>query len=210
MKFKAFSAALMLVCIGTSAYSENLKLLLSPAISDSNSIKGLRFWLIDQSLREASVSDRYEKDPFGRGEEYDVYKHTSVSCNLNLFLKNDTGVDVAFRDPFATVIGLKFVGPDKTMTMQGNIGMSTMFRGLSEDNDKILKNGDYVGIEFVSMSSVRFDSASAAKTAVSDGICDFKNIERVDPAGIMGEIMLSNENQWRAFSNSFYVLESFQ
>ena len=209
MKFTAFFAALIMLCMGTSAYSENLKLLLSPAISDSNTLKGLRFWLIKQSFKEPSISDRYEKDPFGRGAEYDVYKHTSVSCNLTLFLKNDTGFDVAFRDPFATVIGLEFVSPDKSMIMQGNIGMSSMSRGFSEDIN-ILKNEDYVGIRFVSMSSMRFDSTSAAKTAVNDGICDFKNIERVDPAGIMGEIMLSNENQWRAFANSFYIIENLQ
>jgi len=205
MKFNVFCAALCMSCIATIGYSEE-RVLMKPAITNETTSIGLDFWLIEPGLRNADVVDRYEKDPFDRGAEYDVYKYTTVSCNLSLYLENNTGFDVAFKNPFTTVIGLTFVSTDGTnKTMQGNIGMSAIF----PDFGKVMKKGAWHEIEFVSMSAEKFESPDDAATAVNAGFCDFTNIDRVVPAGILGAIMLSNEYEWRSFAEAIYVKSYF-
>jgi hypothetical protein len=170
----------------------------------------LTFYLNSSSISTPILYDEYERDPFGRGSTYDRYVKTFASCRLNLFLVNEGRYNIAFRDPFSTVIGLKFLLPDQEILMQGNVGMSTLFRGLSDGNVNILRIGDYAKIEFVSMSSTSFSSRLDAENWVSQEACNFNRTTRIEPYGIMGEIMMENESEWRNFNGSFkIVLEHF-
>lgn len=180
--------------------------LMRPAVLD-NSIQGLNFFIINDSFTAPSFYDIIDKDPFNRGANFDSYKGTEVTCRINLFLKNDTGFDVAFRDVYSTVIGLKFVLRDGNKLIQGNIGLSAALN-LTGESRNILKNNEYIQVNFVSMSSERFSSRRHADAWASDGGCDFSTVLDVERAGILGEIMLQNDTEWRSFGNSVGVVKN--
>ena len=141
------------------------------------------------------IKDRYEKDPFGRAEN-DKYKYTTVSCRHNfIFAAGPSGVKVAFRDPYSTVIGLTFISANNEITMQGNYGGSAGRRVLEEA----------AVVEFESLIPRRFSSRELANEAVASGLCDLLSATKIEPAGIMGEMMSDTATEWSELSRSFIV-----
>ena len=141
-----------------------------------------------------SVSDRYEKDPFGRAEN-DKYKYTYVRCRHNFQFRSYPAGKVAFRDPFSTIIGLTFISENNEITMQGNYGMSAGTRAMEES----------AVVEFESLIGRRFSSRELANEAVASGLCDLLSATKVEPAGIVGEMMSDTATEWSEVSRSLLV-----
>lgn len=156
----------------------------------------LNLYLTPQSIAEPRFTDNIDKDPFNRGVEYDIYKSTSVSCVLNLFMRNDSEYDIAFKDPFSSVIGLRFIKADGENYMQGNVGLSTMLSGMPGGDRQILQSAGTVPIQFVSLTSNIFSSREEARQWVNQGGCDFQLASSVERYGIVGEVMIETNVNW--------------
>tara|TARA_B100001057_G_scaffold332490_1_gene332899 strand:+ start:245 stop:823 length:579 start_codon:yes stop_codon:yes gene_type:complete len=154
--------------------------------------------LSDHGKLAPVIKDIYEKDPFNRPEN-DKYKYTSLSCRHTMYITSEKG-KVAFKNPFTTVIGLRFISQSREIVMQGNYGMSL--------RNKVLHQGMLERIDFVSLSSKEFSSRQFAENAITNGYCDLKSTTRVEPSGVGGEIMYDHENKWRQLSKNFVVIKT--
>ena len=185
--------ALLALILASSVSGEEMRVLHLAGEKGPNKVLMV---LSDQGKLSPSIKDKYEKDPFGRAEN-DVYEYTAVSCRQVLFFSSALE-NIAFKNPYTTVIGLTFISENKKITMQGNWGMSV--------GNKILKEKEFTNIEFVSLSPIKFSSRKLAKEAVADGLCDLMSATKVEQAGVMGEVMFESETKWRPLSRSLMVV----
>ena len=203
--------SLVLFANQASAEFSNIKVLFSPSklylkkhygITDEV-IPGLSFVLDEESFIEPTINDVIEADPFNRGSEYDKYKYTSVWCEVDLFLMNGSGLDIAFRDPFTTVANFTFRTPKDTFEFHGNIGLSAI---LSGEQSNLLISGSMITIRFMLGSSIKFFERNAALQAVENGLCDLKNLTKVTSIGAFGEIMTEDQREWRSWYGSYNLV----
>lgn len=206
MKYLAFIGAFLTMFTGKIVFAENFKpLLFALNVLTGDVEEGLAFLYLDESTLAPIVEDVIEADPFGR-DDLNEYVETTVSCQVDLFLYNGTGQAIAFRDPFATVVRLNFISPEGNLSIQGNLGMSAA--SLDTGNSFILKEEQIAKVNFVSMTSRRFQSRLEAADWIDAGGCDFKSAIRVDMSSTGGQIMFDNDEDWTNFAGSFSVFIS--
>ena len=189
---KQLLVILTLVLFINNSKAAEFKSLFQPFSTETpNIVLGLS----DKGKLAPIIKDIYEKDPFNRPEN-ERYKYTSLSCRHIMFISSVEG-KVAFKNPFTTVIGIKFISKSREIVMQGNYGMSL--------GNKVLHERRLENIDFVSLSSKKFSSRQLAENAITNGYCDLKSTTRVELSGVIGEVMYDYENKWRQFSESFAV-----
>lgn len=145
------------------------------------------------------VYDIEEELPFNKGKEY---KKTGVRCNYTGILFNRSATGVAFRNPFLTVLGVRFsISGDQSRNhiIQGNVGMSVA------NSEHIIESGSGTVLDFVSMVDHYESSHELAEQWAQNGGCSLSNVSNIQPAGIHGDIMWEDLDQWEGVNDNLLI-----
>lgn len=150
------------------------------------------------------VRDIYDEDPFGR-TELRKFRETHVVCRTTMRLLNATDADVAIQDPFTTVISVLFYMNDGSVrNIQGNVGISEGIYLMQNNN--IFRENTALEVEFVSLSPIVFETNNEAVNWVSNNGCNLEDIASVE-VNAMGDVMLSDESEWRRIQDLLLFVE---